>query len=569
MTGKILDNKYKILKELGEGGFERVYLADDELAKRKVAIKILLEISTLKDSDLIREIEFLASLEHANIVRFYHHFYFEDKLCLVMEHCKKGSLSNKIYKEGKINTDAALEYTTQICDALSFVHSQDIIHHDIKPNNLLLSEEQIIKIADFGIANTNGGTILYLAPEVYTSDYNTSTDPKIDIYSLGITTLEMIMGSNPFDDCENRSEILSRKLNHNFIPTNLPQWLQEILLKATNPIPELRFNTTKEFSESISRKSTPYNINKDVIKSELLFVIANKSLKNKNWSKAINYIEHGAKKNKNSAFGCMTAGKYYLKTHNLNKAKKYLERALKLNPGVDVKKELAEIQIQNGNYSQAISLLNNHIQLNSSDWEAYNLLIECFYRISRFETANEILETVIPESKLKCFFNNKFINELAYSLSKTETEKDQYTESEDPFSIFNRSILNDNILSWDNLKTLKNKLLYQDFRFNVYKKSNKILLNSKNRRNKKFEKPIITIGRNDENDFVVSDNSVSRRHCVVINYENDVWIYDLGSTLGTFVDGKEVKHKFFLLGKHQIRIGNYEFELFTDENMIL
>src|SRR3972149_9707128 len=116
MNDQLLDNKYKIIKELGRGGFGIVYLAEDSLAKRKVAIKALLDKKYLEKNDLIREIEFLASLQHPSIVTFHHHFTQNNILYLVMEYCKGGSLENLILSKRKLSVDEAIGIAIKICE---------------------------------------------------------------------------------------------------------------------------------------------------------------------------------------------------------------------------------------------------------------------------------------------------------------------------------------------------------------------------------------------------------------------------------------------------------------------
>jgi pentatricopeptide repeat protein len=567
--GDILDNKYKILKRLGVGAFGIVYLAEDKLAKRNVAIKALLEKESLNQEDLIREIEFLASLNHHSIVTFFHHFFNNDILYLVMEYCECGSLHALIQSKNNLAIDEALSIALEICEVFNFIHNKSIIHRDIKPTNILIKADRKIKVSDFGIANTHSGTIIYLAPEVYSAQYISAKDPRVDIYALGITLLEMIIGNNPFLRMDGQ-EILANKFNHNFIPTDLPQWLQAIILKATHPIPELRFQTVQEFKQAILSKSVPYVINKDRIRVDKTFEIANKYLNNKNWQKSINYIEKGLESHSDSVLGLMSAGKYYLKIHRMDKAKEYLDQAININPAVTIKKELAEIHIAGRNYSLAISLLQNHIQLNPTDWEAYNLVIECFFKMERFETALEILNTIMSEAKQDCFWNNLFL--VKYFIENDYTSNFHYVAQKVKYPHFiqsNFKIMNDLNKSLINGLEPHNKLLYQDYRFNKYIAKNTIVIQDTNGRKIEYTEPIITIGRNKDNDFPIEDTSISRRHCIIVNYSNDVWIYDMGSILGVSVDGRKIVQKQFLLGKHKIKLGNYSFDLYTSEGLLI
>lgn len=566
----LLDNKYKIKKRLGRGGFGIVYLADDVVAKRKVAIKALLERDSIEQqTDLIKETRFLASLQHKSIVTFYHNFYEEEILYLVMEYCSGGSLDNLISSKKNIQFDDALKIAIDICEVFEFIHSKNIIHRDIKPNNILIDADSNIKVSDFGIANTHGGTLSYLAPEVLSTEYASSKDARVDIYSLGITLLEMITGINPFYGADGQ-EMISRKINHNFVPTNLPQWLLSIILRSTHPTPELRFQTATEFKQALISKTVPFDINKEKIKNNKIFEVAYKSLQMKSWQKSIKYIIRGLERDDNSALGLMTAGQYYIKIHQMDKAKEYFERALKVNPSVNIKKELAEINLGNKNYSLSISLLQNYLQLNPTDWEAYNLLVECFYRLERFETGLEILESIIDEVKKDCYWNNWFI--IKYCLGHDLVKTMRQAESHVKFQHFineNFKIITAIIENRVDTQKFHNKLIYQDYRFTSPYNKNTLIIEDVNGNRETFVKPIITVGRNQDNDYPIEEKIVSRLHCVLINYLKDIWIIDLGSKYGVSVDDKKILSKQFLLGKHKVSIGDVSFYVYTDAGIIL
>lgn len=562
---ELLD-KYKIIRVLGSGAFGKVLLAYDELAKHEVAIKTYINTDFTED-DIIRELQFLASLKHPSIVTFYHHFIHNSMLHLVMEYCIGGSLDN-LLRKGNLEIDEALRICIDISDALTFIHNKAIIHRDIKPGNILFDENHRPKLSDFGVSNTQGGTYLYLPPEVFFSEHSNSKEPQTDIYSLGIVLLEMVVGHNPFNYIA-KEDVISAKINQSFIPGDLPHWLQEIILKSTHPSPEFRFQTAKDFSNALKSKSAPYTINKKIIKADKLFAYAEKCLTQKKWNKSVSYIKKGVEISKDSVLGNITSAKYYLKTHNLPLAKKYFEKALSLNPGVNIKKELSSIHLDEGNFAQAVLLLQNHIQLNPIDWEAYNLLLECYFRMNRFDLALDIYDSILLDTKLDCFWNNWLISHLCNgTITKEIISKAIDNSKRDHFILFNTSIYGDDSKSWSELSEMKNKFLYQSFRFNNFSKSNNIRIEFRNK-NIEFSAPIISIGRNKDNNFVVDDSLVSRRHCALINYSKDVWINDLGSTHGISVDGKKVVNKQFLLGKHKINIGDFSFNLYTSEDVLL
>ena len=191
------DNKYKYIKDLGSGGFGKVFLAEEKFSNRKVAIKQFHEADPVKLEKIIHEIEIVSQFKHHNIVTYYHHFFFDSKLCFVMEYCEGGSLRDKIRKEKYSMTDVFNWFQT-LTECLRVVHKKSTIHHDIKPDNILFTDNGTIKISDFGVANTGGGTSGYVSPESYDWKNNNVKDPRVDIYALGVTLMETLNRKNPF-----------------------------------------------------------------------------------------------------------------------------------------------------------------------------------------------------------------------------------------------------------------------------------------------------------------------------------------------------------------------------------
>jgi tetratricopeptide (TPR) repeat protein len=336
------------------------------------------------------------------------------------------------------------------------------------------------------------------------------------------------------------------------------------VLKATHPQPEFRFQSAREFISALQSRSVPYKINSDNIKADRFFEFAKRLLNQKHWTKSKKFIDKGLELYPESALGNIISGQYYVKTNQLKVAKGYLDKAISLNLGVNIKKELAEILIDEGNYPQANSLLQSHIQLNPSDWEAYNLLSESYYLMNRFELSIEILSIVIKSASKDCFWNNLLIAHLnnesltpdfvSLAIGKTNSHS---------FINYNKLVYLDKDKSWTTTNQKKDKYLYQSYRFNNYKKQNQLQITVGKTVNV-YSKPIISIGRNKENDLILNDNSVSRRHSVIINYFDDVWIYDMGSTQGTYVDGQQITRKFFLQGEHKLKVGEKLLTIKTD-----
>ncbi|MBI5947735.1 MAG: serine/threonine protein kinase [Chloroflexi bacterium] len=206
----LLDQRYRLERLLGTGGMSEVWLAEDQRLGRWVAAKILRESAAGSD-DLLgsieREARVVARLSHPNIVGVYdagvhdgHHF-------LVMEYVHGYTVRQLLQSQGRFTEAEVLRYGVQVAAALQYAHEQGVVHCDVKPENILINENGVAKVADFGVADTVTrtlapdqareilGTIAYLAPEVI---QGAPADPRSDVYSLGLTLYEMAAGRLPF-----------------------------------------------------------------------------------------------------------------------------------------------------------------------------------------------------------------------------------------------------------------------------------------------------------------------------------------------------------------------------------
>ena len=180
--GDKLDGKYVMVGRLGAGGFGEVFLAEDQaIPGRQLALKVLGSRSAGDHADLIWEMRALSQFQHPGVVVFHHHFTHQSQLILVMEFCAGASLGHRLHAGRPISHDDAFRWGAVLCDTLDFVHGKGIVHHDIKPGNILFSHDGVIKIGDFGVANRNAGTPLYMAPEALLGEVVTKTDPRVDI----------------------------------------------------------------------------------------------------------------------------------------------------------------------------------------------------------------------------------------------------------------------------------------------------------------------------------------------------------------------------------------------------
>ena len=210
-VGDLLDERYRIVNTLGEGGMALVYKAKDIITDKDVAIKIIKEETMKNPLNLTRferEARAAASLKHQNIVQVSNLGTFENRPCMVTELVNGKTLRESLALRGKFSFLEACDIMYQLCSAVYYAHQHGVIHRDIKPQNVFITADGTIKLGDFGIATFQNsahvtrsdvvvGSVHYLAPEI---SQGNPASPQSDIYSLGITFFELITGRVPFDD---------------------------------------------------------------------------------------------------------------------------------------------------------------------------------------------------------------------------------------------------------------------------------------------------------------------------------------------------------------------------------
>ncbi|MFV0516252.1 MAG: Stk1 family PASTA domain-containing Ser/Thr kinase [Aminipila sp.] len=267
MSGRVLAGRYELLEQIGEGGMAVVYKARCKLLNRYVAIKILKPEFT-KDLKLVenfkKESQAAASLVHTNIVGVYDVGREGNINYIVMELVEGRILSDIIKEEGPLDYKRAIDIGKQIAAGLSCAHRNHIIHKDVKPHNVLVTNDGIAKITDFGIAkfvdnativgnaDTVMGSVHYFSPEQARGGY---VDEKSDIYSLGIVMYEMVTGKVPFDG-DNPVTVALMHINNEITPPSqvvkgIPPVLEQIIMKATNKIQVNRFKSADEMMEAL------------------------------------------------------------------------------------------------------------------------------------------------------------------------------------------------------------------------------------------------------------------------------------------------------------------------------
>ncbi len=270
MIGTVLGNRYELLEKVGIGGMAIVYKAMDRLLNRYVAVKLLR--SEFQDNEeFIRrfniESQAAASLSHANIVSIYDVGQSGALQYIVMEFIEGVTLKDYIAeKKGGIYWKEATNIAMQICSALEHAHSKHIIHRDIKPQNIMITSDGVIKVTDFGIARAaSGGTTTmeamgsahYLSPEQARGGY---TDQKSDIYSLGIVLYELYTGKLPFDGetpvAVAMQHMQSEAIKPRVINSDIPKSVENIILKAMSKEQRLRYDTASLMLADIKKAYT-------------------------------------------------------------------------------------------------------------------------------------------------------------------------------------------------------------------------------------------------------------------------------------------------------------------------
>lgn len=278
MIGKILGGRYEIIEQIGGGGMALVYKAKCQLLDRFVAIKVLKD-EFVNDEEFVRkfrrESQAAASLSHPNIVNIYdvgvenngnNQIYY-----IVMEYIKGKTLKELIKEKGKLSIENALDYSCQIAEALQHAHKNHIVHRDIKPHNIMITDDDRVKVTDFGIARAATsstvtttsnvlGSVHYFSPEQARGGY---TDEKSDIYSLGIVMYEMVTGKLPYQG-ESPITVALKHVQEDIKPPRelnpqIPIGFENIILRCVQKRQADRYGNVSELIKDL--KKVKENVN--------------------------------------------------------------------------------------------------------------------------------------------------------------------------------------------------------------------------------------------------------------------------------------------------------------------
>ena len=270
MASRVLSGRYELLEKIGDGGMAVVYKGKDKLLNRYIAVKILRPEFT-KDATFVenfkRESQAAAGLSHPNIVGVYDVGREGNINYIVMELIEGDTLNKIIEKEAPMDYRKVIDISKQVASALRIAHKNKIIHRDVKPHNIMVTNDGVVKLADFGIARAVNdatlstgskivGSVHYFSPEQARGNY---VDERSDIYSLGIVMYEMLTGKVPFDG-DNPVTVALKHINEEITPPrelepSIPPALERIVMKATSKFQTNRYASADELIQDLDNVS--------------------------------------------------------------------------------------------------------------------------------------------------------------------------------------------------------------------------------------------------------------------------------------------------------------------------
>jgi eukaryotic-like serine/threonine-protein kinase len=257
--------KYKIIAPLGSGGFGTVYLAQDTWIDKKVAIKVP-HRQGLDFGELLREPRLLASVSHPNIVSITTAEKQDNLFFIVMEYVQGETLENLIAGQGALDINRTLDFTCQICNAVDHAHRQGVIHRDLRPANVLVTENDMLKVADFGTSRfleiaAHGTTVIGSPPYMAPEQFHGKAVFASDLYSLGVTMYQMLTGILPYDapapadlDRLMSGELVSPPRLKN---PSIPKAISDIVMRAMAPDVTARYQRAADVLEDLLAARAP------------------------------------------------------------------------------------------------------------------------------------------------------------------------------------------------------------------------------------------------------------------------------------------------------------------------
>ena len=257
--------KYRILSPLGSGGFGSVYLAEDTWIDKKVAIKVPHK-QHLDFTEMLKEPRLLASLNHPNIVTVLTAEVQEDRFFIVMEYVQGETLEQVILREGALELPQVLDFTCQICNAVDHAHRSGILHRDLRPGNMLVSQTGMLKVSDFGTSRfleiaAHGTTVIGSPPYMAPEQFHGKAVFASDVYSIGVTMYQMLTGLLPYDtpspldlDRLFRGELVTPPRVKN---GRIPKAINDIVMRALAPDVTARYVRASDLLHDVLGAQAP------------------------------------------------------------------------------------------------------------------------------------------------------------------------------------------------------------------------------------------------------------------------------------------------------------------------
>jgi serine/threonine-protein kinase len=265
LRGQVI-GKYRVLSSLGSGGFGTVYLAEDTWIDKKVALKVPHK-QNLDFSEMLKEPRLLASMSHPNIVTVLTAEKQDEVFFIVMEYVPGDTLEHIIMREGPLELTRALDFSCQICNAVDHAHGAGILHRDLRPGNMLVSESGILKVTDFGTSRfleiaAHGTTVIGSPPYMAPEQFHGKSVFASDVYSVGVTMYQMLTGSLPYDTPSpadlarlTRGELVTAPRIKN---PKIPKAINDIVLRALTPEPSARYQRAADvLTDILAFRDTP------------------------------------------------------------------------------------------------------------------------------------------------------------------------------------------------------------------------------------------------------------------------------------------------------------------------
>jgi serine/threonine-protein kinase len=265
LRGQVI-GKYRILSSLGSGGFGTVYLAEDTWIDKRVALKVPHK-QNLDFSEMLKEPRLLASMSHPNIVTVLTAEKQDGVFFIVMEFVPGETLEHIIMREGALELTRALDLGCQICNAVDHAHRAGILHRDLRPGNMLVSESGILKVTDFGTSRfleiaAHGTTVIGSPPYMAPEQFHGKAVFASDVYSVGVTMYQMLTGSLPYDTPApadlarlSRGELVTAPRLKN---PKIPKAINDIVLRTLAPDPTARYQRAADvLSDILSFRDAP------------------------------------------------------------------------------------------------------------------------------------------------------------------------------------------------------------------------------------------------------------------------------------------------------------------------